>query len=202
MKMILISLLHLCQMYNLLYTRTIIPQNNSIHIQILPNNQIFHSTKIQSLESILHPKTIFGRIQTYLLHIPLKQPLLLHQLDRAKCIRRQLNRLIKPLQTTIRNIHHLDHNLLQTWIKKIRTHKLRLKIRRSCQNQSLDIGPLPIGHKQLRSHLRHLSDIIMSLFQTKTCKTQCRLSSPPMLFGKIHGEFVEYFTVASLYGTV
>mmetsp|Transcript_6851 Transcript_6851/g.12224 ORF Transcript_6851/g.12224 Transcript_6851/m.12224 type:complete len:314 (+) Transcript_6851:1921-2862(+) len=179
-----------------------IPQYETIDVQILPNDKMFHCAQLQGLQRVLDHETILARILANFIHILLKQFLLLDQLNLLQRIGTVLNGLAEPILPPVRYVHHLDHNLGKSFIEQITPHQFRLKVGRTRQHQPLNIGPLTVGNKQLRGHLGHFSDVIMPLFQTQTGETQCGLSTPPMLLGKIDREFVQYLPPGALDGTV
>ena len=54
------------------------------------------------------------------------------------------------------------------------------------------------GDEDLSGNLANLSEVVMSLFDSETSKTNGRLTSSTMLFGKFDTELVADFTVVSL----
>lgn len=62
-------------------------------VQVFPDNERFHSTKLKSLERILDTKAVFAGILTDLVEVLLNELLFLDELDVGQRLRGEFNSL-------------------------------------------------------------------------------------------------------------
>ena len=79
---------------------------------------------------------------------------------------------------------------LQPSIEQVAVLKIVLEFSRSSKNYTCNVDPV-FSNEQLSAKFCNFAEVIVPFFQTKTCKTQSRLATTTMLFGKFHAEFVD-----------
>jgi hypothetical protein len=100
--------------------------------------------------------------------------------------------LVEAILTPIADIYRLDDPLCQPLIEKITLSKFSLEICAPGKNQSSDIDFI-IGYEMLYGHLRHFTDIIMSLLVSLARETLSRLSATTMFFRQINSKSIDDF---------
>ena len=92
---------------------------------------------------------------------------------------------------TIADVDDLLHDDCQTGVEQVGCIELRLELGASGEDQTGDVGPI-LRDEQLRGHLCHLSQIVVSLLQTKTSETKGGLSTAAVLLRQVDAELVNH----------
>ena len=82
---------------------------------------------------------------------------------------------------------------LQPSIEQVAVLKIVLEFSRSGENYASHVDSV-FSNEELCAKFCHFCEIIVPFFQTKTSKTQSRLTTTTVLLGELHAEFVDHLS--------
>lgn len=126
--------------------------------------------------------------------------LLLNELDVAQGLGSKFDGLVKPVLSSVGNVNNLDDLGLQTLIEHVGLVQVVLEVGRTSQDQTRNVD-LVVGKEVLSSQLGDLSNVVVTLFLTKTGETKRRLTTTAVLLGQVDAQFLENFSGVSAEGT-
>lgn len=151
-------------------------QNPAGDVQVLEDDQSLGGTELQSLEGILDTVANLAGILGDLLEVLADQLLLLDELDAAQGLSCQLDGLVETVLATVGNVDNLDDLGLQTLVEHIGLVQVVLEVGGTSQDETGDVD-LVVGNVVLDSQFGDLTNVVVTLFLTKTGETQSGLTT-------------------------
>ncbi|KAF1751371.1 hypothetical protein GCK72_017925 [Caenorhabditis remanei] len=169
----------------------------SNNVQIFPADENFDSSHLKSSKSIFHSENVLSGILTDLVEISSDEFLLLNELHTSESVGSQLNSLVETIFTSICNIDSFDHFSLKSLVEHIRLAEFSLEISTTRKDESSNCD-FVVFDEHLDGIFSYFTDVIVTLFITKTSKPNSRLSSSSVLLWQVDGKFVKNFPSISL----
>ena len=94
-------------------------------VYIFPHNKYFRSTHLHETHSFVNSVAILSSVDRDLLKVTVDKFFLVYELDPAHHILRQINGLVEPVFTAVRDIHDFDNLRLQPLDNTITLHEGR-----------------------------------------------------------------------------
>lgn len=175
-------------------------ENPAVDLQVLEDDEGLHSTELEGLECVVDTVTDASSVLGDLLEVLSDKLLLLDELDVAEGLGGELDSLVETVLASVGDIDNLDNLDLQSAIKEIGLVQVVLEVRGTGQNDAGNVD-LVVGDEVLNCQLGNLTDVVVTLFFTKTGETQRGLSTTAVLLWKIDGELVHNVSGVSAQGT-
>ena len=180
-----------------------VSDDQALDVQLLPDDQGLHGAGLQALHRVLNAEAVSARVRGNFIQELRDELFLLDKLHVSKRLCRELDGLVEASFTAIANVKKWgDDNGCQSLVEEVCVCcQVLLELGRTCNDETLDVGSLAIRNEHLRCCLSNLAHVVVTFFQSETCKTQGRLSSTAMLLWQVHREFVQDFTMVSLHSS-
>ena len=84
-------------------------------VQVLPNDEGLHGTKLEGLECVVDTETVLASVLADLVEVLLDELLLLNELDVRESLGRKLNSLSQDINTSVHDCK--PRRQVRTWLK-------------------------------------------------------------------------------------
>mmetsp|Transcript_18612 Transcript_18612/g.70402 ORF Transcript_18612/g.70402 Transcript_18612/m.70402 type:complete len:297 (-) Transcript_18612:283-1173(-) len=199
--MAIILLLIRVEMKHLLLPRRAISHGDAIAVQVLVHDERLDRAQVQSIQRVVDHEAVLAGVLVDLVEVLLQDLLLLHELDVAQGLRRQLDGLIEARLAAIADVDRLDHNAGEALVEEVGVVQVVLEVCGTGEHQTAHVG-LVVRDEELHGVLGALADVVVALLEAQTCETQRGLTTTAVLLGQVDRELVHDVAHVSLQGAI